>query len=466
VKRQYAKQLSWIKALALSSCIFAVCLPANTEQGNIVSKLSIACFDMDATPPPGEQLAYDPCIGTWDMSLRARGIIILGANDPIVLCSLDWIGIGNDAHDAFRSTLAQAVSTTPDRVAVHTVHQHDAPGCDFSAENILREYGVDPKRYAGDFTRDVLTRLGETAHAAVNHAQPLTHLGLGAAPVHEVASNRRILDESGKVRYMRFTTCTDAAMRAEPEGVIDPEVSLVSLWNNDTPVAVLSYYACHPQSYYRTGIPNPDFPGVARFLRQLAVPSALHIHFAGAGGNLGAGKYNDGAKENRYILAQKLADGMKRAWENTQRTPVLPGDIAWSTVPVSLPPAPWLNRETLEQSLKTQEDPAAILGAATKLAWVRRCEAGVPLDIACLSLGRARILHMPGELFVEYQLAAKALRPDLFIAMAAYGNYGTGYIGTQHAYEEGGYETSDRASNVAPETEIILLDSIKRLLHP
>ncbi|MDI9605718.1 MAG: hypothetical protein QM305_10440 [Bacteroidota bacterium] len=54
------------------------------------------------------------------------------------------------------------------------------------------------------------------------------------------------------------------------------------------------------------------------------VPDALHIHFNGAGGNVAAGKYNDGSHENRLILAKRLADGMKRAW----RTPgkrALPG---------------------------------------------------------------------------------------------------------------------------------------------
>lgn len=60
---------------------------------------------------------------------------------------------------------------------------------------------------------------------------------------------------------------------------------------------MLSFYATHPQSYYRMGIPNPDYPGIARFFRQLAVPEALHIHFTGAGGNIGAGKYNDGSKK-------------------------------------------------------------------------------------------------------------------------------------------------------------------------
>ena len=71
---------------------------------------------------------------------------------------------------------------------------------------------------------------------------------------------------------------------------------------------------------------------------------------------------------------------------------------------------------------------------------------------------------MPGELFVEYQLAAKAERPDLFVAMAAYGDYGPEYICTDIAYQQGGYEGSD-ASGVAPGSEKIMMDAIKNLLH-
>ena len=66
---------------------------------------------------------------------------------------------------------------------------------------------------------------------------------------------------------------------------------------------------------------------------------------------------------------------------------------------------------------------------------------------------------MPGELFVEYQLAAQKFRPDLFVAMAAYGDYAPGYIGTEIAYPQGGYETGPRASLVAPrDVERILID--------
>jgi hypothetical protein len=76
-----------------------------------------------------------------------------------------------------------------------------------------------------------------------------------------------------------------------------------------------------------------------------------------------------------------------------------------------------------------------------------------------------RVLHMPGELFVEYQLAAKAMRSDLKVAMAAYGDYAPGYIGTAVAYDEGGYETSKPASHVAPEVEEVLMAAMKKLLE-
>ena len=87
------------------------------------------------------------------------------------------------------------------------------------------------------------------------------------------------------VGVMRASSCKDPALRARPEGVVDSIVTVISFWDQQQPLAVMSFYAVHPQSYYRTGIANPDFPGLARFYRQLEVPAALHVHFNGAGGN-------------------------------------------------------------------------------------------------------------------------------------------------------------------------------------
>ena len=425
--------------------------------------VQLATFDVDATPPVGFMMAYDRVKRVEELGLRARGVVILGAGQPIVLCAVDWIGIGNEAHDAFRDTLAQAAGTTRDRVAVHTLHQHDAPRCDFTAERLLHEMGSsDLGPHDGSLAREVLKRLAQAVTAGVDRARRVTHVGYGEAEVHQVASNRRVV-ENGKVVATRYTTTRDAQLRALPDGTIDPVLSSISFHDGEQTIAVLSYYACHPQSYYRTGIPSPDFPGIARFMRGQDVPDVLHVHFNGAGGNIGAGKYNDGAKENRLILANRVADGMKRAYASAKKFAVSAEDIAWTFEPVALPLGEHLQREPLQQALK-QWNGKDYWGSPEQLAWVLRCESGHKIDLACLAIGEVRILHMPGELFVEYQLAAKAMRPDLNVAMAAYGDYGPGYIGTEVAYGEGGYETSQRASKVAPGVEKVLTDAVTRLL--
>jgi hypothetical protein len=447
-----------IRYLTLA-CFLLGFLAASADGGS----LKVGTFDVDASPPEGSPLAYDPNKKTL-IPLSCRGVVLLGADKPVVLCAVDWIGIANDGQTLFREALAEAAGTTPNHVAVHTLHQHDAPRCDFSADRLLAPSGINRQVFDAAFARDVIRRAAAAVKKAAREARPVTHLGLGEAKVEKVASNRRILGKDGKVRVTRWTATRDPKVRAEPVGTIDPMLKMISFWDGDKPVAALTYYATHPQSYYRTGLANPDFPGIARNMRQKAT-GVPHIHFNGAGGNIGAGKWNDGSHENRQILADRVADGMARAWKASKRTPISAEEVKWETVRVKLPPAPHLDEKKLLAVLKDDKATvAARSAAASNLVWLQRCKKGDEIDVSCLHLGRARVLHLPGELFVEYQLAAQKLRPELFVAMAAYGDYAPGYIGTRIAYSQGGYETSQRASRVAPEVEEVLMAAIRRLL--
>ncbi len=427
-------------------------------------QLKVGFFEIDASPPIGSPLAYDPCVEVLD-PLSLRGIVIVGAGDPIVMCAVDWIGISNNSHQALRRQLAAAAKSQPERVAVHALHQHDAPRCDFSAASLLAHHGIEDTFFDVPWARAVFDRAAVAVRRAIDEAQPFNAVGVGAAEVQEVASNRRLLGEDGKVVATRFTACRDPELRAWPTGTIDPLLRSISLWMDDKPLVVLTYYATHPQSYYRTGKANPDFPGYARNARQQAT-GIPHVHFNGAGGNIGAGKWNDGSPENRQVLTDKVAAAMQQAYAATQRHPITAEDIGWQSVPVQLPVAEGLNDAQLVAQLQQPDAaPASYLRAATQLAWLRRAKLTDPIDVSCLSLGTVRVLHLPGELFVEYQLRAAAMRPELFVAMAAYGDYGPGYIGTEIAYEQGGYETSPTASHVSPQVERVLVDAIRGLLE-
>ena len=161
--------------------------------------LQVAPFVADVSPPVGSPLAYDPTREV-ETPLEARGVVILGSGKPIVLCSVDWIGIANGGRTAWRTELAEAAKTSIDRVALHTVHQHDAPECDFTTETLLEEQGLGGKQYDVPFTRRAIGRVVEAIQTAVKNPTTVTHIGIGRGEVKQVASNRRVIGEDGKIK--------------------------------------------------------------------------------------------------------------------------------------------------------------------------------------------------------------------------------------------------------------------------
>ena len=79
------------------------------------------------------------------------------------------------------------------------------------------------------------------------------------------------------------------------------------------------------------------------------------------------------------------------------------------------------------------------------------------------TLTPVELVHLPGESMIEFQLFTRKQKPDRFVAVAAYGDLATGYICTEQAFSEGGYEPS--ASKVAPKSEAILKKAICKLLE-
>jgi hypothetical protein len=429
--------------------------------------LRVATFSVDVTPPLGSPLCDGLVIPAEriDDPLFARGIVLLGAGKPIVLCAVDWVGIGNDGHDAWREALAAAAGTDAAHVAVHTLHQHDAPGCDFGAATLLAPFGLESACFDVPFLRESIKKTAAAVKGSLVTAQPVTHVGFGKAVVERVASNRRILGEDGKVKVGRMSSSRIPEAIAAPEGTIDPHCRCVSFWNGDKALVSITYYTTHPQSHYGKGGVSAEFVGLARAERQQALPETFHVHFNGAGGNVAAGKYNDGSPERRPELTARLAAGMKSAFETTRKVPVTAGDVEWRIVSTTLPLRD-LHQDVAARDKVLHDEkttPKERGRAARDLSYAQRVLAGQKLDITCLKIHDAYLLHLPGELFVEYQLMAQELRPQQFVAMAAYGDYGPGYIGTAIAYTQGGYETSV-VSRTAPEVETALRDALAKLL--
>ncbi|HEV2949177.1 MAG TPA: hypothetical protein VGX70_17515 [Gemmataceae bacterium] len=423
----------------------------------------LSTFKCDVTPPEGH-----PLCGGWiepvravDDPLQALGVILLGMGKPIVLGAVDWCGLRNEAHWVWRDALARAAHTTPECVALHCVHQHNAPFADVEAERLVAANPGAPASLDLKFFERVVRQTSETAQASLAHTRAFNHIGIGKARVEQVASNRRVLGEDGKVKFVRYSATKDAKVRAEPEGLIDPWLKTLSFWMDAKPQAALHYYATHPMSYYGDGRVSSDFCGLARKKRQQDHRDVFQIYFTGCAGNITAGKYNDGAKENRPVLRDRIYDALTAAWKATERFPLKSMD--WRIEAVKLPPRTEksFSEEASRQALENpKESKAKRNNAAFQLAWLKRINR--PIEITCLDLGKAAVVHLPGEPFVEYQHDAQKFRPDVFVCVAGYGDGGPGYIPTASAYLQGGYEPT--VALAGPESELMLHRAMRKVL--
>ena len=425
----------------------------------------LSAFTADVTPPVGSPL-YNGAPETASEivdPLQARGLILRGADRPLVLVAVDWCEIRNDSYERWRSVLAEAAGTQKERVLLSCVHQHDAAYSDVVAQRLLKAHHVAEDLCDPQFDEQALQRVASALRQSLDRAIPITHFGMGQGKVEKVASNRRYVTPDGKVSFERVSAERDLIIRDMPTGLIDPWLKTISFWNRDQPVAALNCYSTHPMSYYGKGQVSWDFPGVARTRRESEMPGVAQIYCSGCSGDTMAGKFNDGNPQNRPILADRLHQGMLAAWRATERHPL--DRVEFRSVRMYLKPrqTAGYSVEEFERTLADSTAPRlARFEAALGLSWRQRADSGHAIDVPCIDLGAAKIVLLPAESFVQYQLWAQALRPDSFVVTIGYGECAPGYIPTAQAAAEGYH---DHYSWIAfPECEASMRQALKTAL--
>ena len=449
------------------------------------AEIQLATFALDVTPPPGHA-----CMGGGvapiqrvGEPLQARGFVLMGDGQPFVVVSFDWCEIRGSAYDDWRAALAEAAGTVPQRVLVTSTHVHDAPVMDPEAEFILREAEHSgawkdlpaPDAQARiqlasvcwpDFNRLCIQRARLKVKEALTKPQRVTHIGTGSAEVREVASNRRYLLPDGGVRYNRMSRNSLPEAAAAGVGEIDPLLRTLSFWDGDTLLCALHSYAVHPMSYYGTGETSIDFVGLAREQLQKEMPTAFHIYATGCAGNVTAGKFNDGARANRPKLTSRIADAMHAALKNTTKQPLQHIGFRLAKIPLAARTAPdEFTEAALRNRLLTSPVPFMRAEAAMGLSWYQRVQSGHQIDLPLLDFGSAKLMLLPAEAYVDFQLYATQLVPGEFLLVMGYGECGPGYIPIERAWRERDSNLRDWTW-VGPGSEATLKHAIDEVLTP
>jgi hypothetical protein len=436
----------WHKAMLVVAVVMG---SLSTVVARAASELRVATFCCDITPSLGQPMFSCDALRKVEQPLLAKGIVLQADGQRYVLCALDWCELCNGSHDDWRSKIAAAAGAEVAHVALQTIHQHTAPLVDGEAQKLLAEVGltsahVDPKDLDA-----IQQRLLVAVKRSLSQLEPFDQIGTSQAKVDRVASSRRPRNEAGKI-CPRMSRCEDAALRALPEGTIDPYLKTITLARGSKPLVRLHYYATHPQSLYGDGRASSDFPGDAREALQQK-EGVFQVYFTGCGGDITVGKYNDGSRKCRVALASRLLAGMEASVAATKLVPA--GPVQWRTYPLVLPRRSdaGFNMADCLARLKDASVPPVVrfYGGAVRVAFHQR--SGRPIELSSLAIGNVHVVHLPGEPLIDFQLFAQGLKPTEFVAVAGYGDCGPGYICPEKAYRDGGYEPTD--SCVKPESE-------------
>ena len=448
------------------------------------AEFRLATFSVDVTMPIGH-----PCMGGGIAPARevadplyAKGFVLLGMDQPLVLVAFDWCEIRGTSFDKWKQALGEAVGTDPQRVLVTSTHAHDAPVMDEDAEKLLRDTEAtgawksipppDPKAPVQvasvcqpAFNEECIRKVSRAVHESLAHALPVTHFGTGKARVERIASNRRFFTSAGFLSYGRYSRSADKEAQDADEGTIDPWLRALSFWDGDRPICVVYNYAVHPMSSYGGGKVSADFPGQARAAMQQAHPEALQIYTTGCAGNVTAGKYNRGRPEDRVALADRLHDAMERALTSTERTP-LSQEPKFKVVlmPLGARNTPEHTEAVLRQRLLSGVRPFSRSESAMGLAWYERVKSGHKVEVPAVEFDASHVLMLlPAEAYVEFQLFAQDCRPRDFVMVMGYGECGPCYIPIDRAFDEQDINLNDWAWT-PPGSEAVMKTAIREVL--
>jgi hypothetical protein len=422
-------------------CLLLIAAPTIASAQDI----RLAPFSADVTPPLGHA-----CMGGGIKSVEkigdplfATGFALLSPKQkPIVVVCIDWCEIRNDAYDRWRDVLAEAAKTDRERVLVSAIHQHDAPIADLEAQRMLDAAKAKGSICMLDFHEKAVQRVAKALAKSLQAPKKITHYGVGQAKVEKVASNRRYVGLDGLPHHNRMSATREPKIRDAEEGVVDPWLKTLSFWDGDRPVLALSAYATHPMSYYGRGEVSADFVGLARKRRTADDPTVVQIYASGCSGNVTAGKYNDGAPDNRPVLAERIYQGMSAAWKATKRHSLR--EVGFKNEKLRLEPrdGPGFTVADLQKKLESSPRPFDQCLAAFGLSWRKRADKGATIDVPALQFSPvaagevAHLMLLPAEAYVEYQLMAQKMRPDSFVVVMGYGECAPGYIPTEQAVKE------------------------------
>lgn len=398
------------------------------------------------TPPLGTLLAGNAGLrreatGILD-HLYANAIVFELDETRVGLVSCDVIGIDQSSTSRIRKCVSQTVDIPPSNLLLVATHTHTGP----QTHQVFREADEE---YVTHFEKQVASAVRLAADglesASLHHAR---------TEESQFAHNRRLLTEDGEV--VLPTQEFDSADLVSAEGETDPTLDVLTVRGSDGEItAVLVAYTTHTDIVTGYEI-SADFPGwIAQTIREVYGTDVDVLYFPGAAGNVSAfDPEKDHESREHYLdpkgaqkaqrIGRTISGKVIRAIERSSSSPMSSSQFDARSATRSLatrrPSA-----ERIEKARTTSDDDASVrdrvLAESTlSFAEYQQENPSVEVEVQVLRLGDVILAALPGEPFVEFGLDIRdsVNRPAI---ISGFANAAVGYLPTEDAFENGGYET-------------------------
>jgi hypothetical protein len=387
--------------------------------------------------------------------LLAKALVIDNGDTRLAMVTCDLVVVTQKMVDAAKARIAERCEIPPEHVMVNATHTHTGPG-------VVDLVIIEEDR---EYTAWAPLKIADAVELAVQRLRP-ARIGFASVEEGRIAFHRRWHMKDGTVRMNPGANNPDLV---RPAGPIDPELAMIYVEGTDgTPISAVANFSLHyVGTDNRQAISADYFGHFFRLMRHYLGANCVPMLWNAASGQInnidysGRTAWKDRGHRQAVRMANVLAGhmiteiqlmemhetlelaGMVDTFE-FPRKGITAGDLEVAEKVLAVPEGTYEDYETGPFSwVVGQPIPKNLLHAyALQCRHMADLPEKMTAPVQVLKLGKAAIVALPGEVFVETGLSIKSQASAAPLFLVSLANGYIGYICTDTALtEQGGYET-------------------------
>lgn len=424
-----------------------------------MNQVQVGSAKVDITPPLTiPYLGYEPrhafFHGVHD-PLFARAVVVNDDRTQVAVIAADAIGFSNDILGPGRNFTAEVRQRIERQIGIPAAHIMLTSSHAHSTPETIHLRRLLDTPAAAPWLETLMDQLASAAIMAAEHKRPAS-LKVGIGEVQGLSRNRRVIGPDGHIAPGGKVGPGSPGLTSGP---IDPRVAVLYCESDDgKSCVVLANFACHPVTVQVQPYVSADYPGPAMALVEASLPhctNSLFLQGACADQNP-IRNTSDFADVTRYglMLGGEIIKVAARV--GAPDHPALPARVSVLSETIDLAvrdlPAPdgaiqamaEADRRLGQSSDEEERRQWARKRRMAEEEWIliERGRAPIAAEVQVIRLGDVALVALPGEPFVELGLAIQERSAAPYTLVVGYANDWIGYLTTEQAWQQGGYEVS------------------------